>query len=118
MQTTFLNRHWSGLACLSGPLLALALLANATVALWIGFQDLLWPVSLSARFSGLFLFIAGLVSLAGLFGIFPLLRQALTLLGTGTRPNTARCTPSLAQSGTHLLGRFPLWQARLWLAFT
>lgn len=102
MRINFLHRRWRGLACLLGlVVLALAMLANAAVAVWIGFQDLLWPVSLSAQFSGLFLFIAGLVSLAGLFGVFPLLRKALALINRKDTGHMAFARPfSFARSFT------------------
>lgn len=85
----FLGSHRRELAYLLGMVLTLVLAVNAAVALWIGFQDLIWPVSLSAQFSGLFLFLAGLASLAGLFGVFPLTRMVVSLTGRDNAgPNT------------------------------
>jgi hypothetical protein len=62
-----------GLALLLTLVVALGLLVNAAVALWVGLHDVLWPVSLSAQLVGFFYLIAGLASLAGFIAIFPLL---------------------------------------------
>lgn len=81
-----------GLPSLLGLVVALGLLVNAAVALWIGVQDTLWPVSLSAQLVGLFYFIAGILSLAGVFGVFSLFRKAR---GPTGKANAGQGSPRL-----------------------
>lgn len=87
MRRNFLTQAPEGLAILLALAVALGLSVNAAVALWIGFHDVLWPVGLSAQLVGLFYFAAGVVSLAGLVAIFPLLGKALDPTG---QPNSGR----------------------------
>lgn len=87
MRRNFLTPAPEGRAVLLALVVALGLSVNAAVALWIGFHDVLWPVGLSAQLVGFFYFIAGVVSLAGLVAIFPLLGKVLDLTG---QPNTGR----------------------------
>jgi hypothetical protein len=54
--------------------IALGILGSAAAALWIGFQDVAWPVSLSAQTLGVFFVIAGL---SGLVSAGVLLVKAL-----------------------------------------
>lgn len=50
-------------------LMAAALLWTTAVALWIGLEDLFWPVSLAAQFLGLFYLLGGLAGIAGLVAL-------------------------------------------------
>lgn len=43
--------------------IAVGVLGTSATGLWIGFQDMVWPVSLFAQILGSFLFVAGLSSL-------------------------------------------------------
>ena len=87
MRRNFLTHAPEGLALLLALVVALGLTVNAAVALSVGLHDLLWPVSLSAQFAGFFYFTAGLVSLAGLVAVFPLLARALD---SSRQPDGAR----------------------------
>ena len=58
---------------------ALGMLWNAGVALYIGFPDLFSPVTLSVQLIGLSYVIAGLICVSGPFGVFPLLRKTQSL---------------------------------------
>jgi hypothetical protein len=87
MRRNFLSQAPEGLAVLLALVVALGLSMNAAVALSIGFHDVLWPVGLSAQLAGFFYFTAGVVSLAGLVAIFPLLGKVLDLTG---QPNSGR----------------------------
>lgn len=73
MRKNFPPQASEGLALLLTLVVAVGLLVNAAVALWVGLHDVLWPVSLSAQVVGFFYLIAGLASLAGFMAIFPLL---------------------------------------------
>ena len=65
---------------------ALGMLANAAVALCIGVLDLLSPVTLSAQLIGLSYFIAGLVSVIGVYGVSQLFRKVLQRMVAATAP--------------------------------
>jgi hypothetical protein len=64
------------------PIIALVLAANAGVALWIGLQDALSPLSLSVRLVGLFYVVAGLLSVVGLMGVYQLERSGFFAVGS------------------------------------
>jgi len=55
---------------------ALGMLFNAAVALYIGFPDLFSPVTLSAQLIGLSYVVAGLICVSGPFGVFLLFHKA------------------------------------------
>jgi hypothetical protein len=77
----------------------LGLLVNALVALWIGFPDLFWPVSLSAQLVGLAYAIAGIVSLLGSFSAVWLLNKVRALKGVANvRSDYMRDVAPLVQS--------------------
>ncbi len=87
MRRNPMRRVPEGLALIVALVVALSLTVNAAVALTVGLRDTLWPVSLSAQFAGFFFFAAGLMSLAWLVAIFPLLARAL---GSPGQPDGAR----------------------------
>jgi len=101
MRRNFLPQAPEGLAVLLALLVALGLSVNAAVGLWIGFHDALWPVGLSAQFVGLFYFTAGVVSLAGLVAIFPLLGKVLDQTGqpSSGRAGHSRLLALITQNG-------------------
>lgn len=66
---------------------SLGLLGTASVAFWIGFQDLFLPVSLAAQFLGLIYFLAGIFGLAGCASLASL---AMPLSRNGWRKNRAK----------------------------
>ncbi len=104
MRRNFRTQATEGLALLLTLVVALGLSVNAAVALWVGFHDVLWPVSLPAELVGFFYLIAGLASLAGLMAIFPLLGKEVDVTD---RPDSARV------GHNHLLARDLEESARL-----
>jgi hypothetical protein len=105
-RTRFLPRCWRYLVGLLALVVAGTLLADAIVASSIGFQDLVWPVSLSAQFSGLFLLLTGLASLVGVFGVFSLIRGAWSMASRrSAAPSPPRIVISvLKETSTRPLG--------------
>ncbi len=67
-------------------LFTLGLLASAPVAFWLGFQDVIWPVSLSAQLLGLFFLVAGLAGMTSAALLVPralLVRRSLQAIRHG-----------------------------------
>ncbi len=96
-----------GLRVLLALAVALGLSVNAAVALWIGFHDVLWPVGLSAQLVGLFYFAAGVVSLAGLVAVFPLLGKVLDSTGQPGEAPDSTGQPGEAPDSTGHPGEVP-----------
>jgi len=84
---------------------ALGMLLNAAVALYIGFPDLFSPVTLSAQLIGLSYFIAGLICVSGPFGVFLLFRktQSFTWLEQAANDNYRKVLARVRDKSTRPL---------------
>lgn len=61
---------------LLSPIVLLAFVSSGVVALWVGFQDALWPASLPAQLVGFSYVVAGFASLYGAYQVMALRYQA------------------------------------------